>query len=193
MKTQSTVADLLTRVAGRDEKAYDQLRRRLTPHLFAWVRAVVGNSKVSRQILDEVWASFHREARSLSQARRSPEVWLVLQARARGVDWMRTCRGVMPQALARLQSLPTDASWLPDLEDAASLDERHRLLSKVLGQLPPSQARLLDWAVCMGLSEAEIAQRLGEPEGKVQSELRAAFRFVRHRLRAMMGAWTAGI
>ena len=44
-----------------------------------------------------------------------------------------------------------------------------------------------------GYTETEIAQKFGQPLGKVRTELRAAMGFLRHRLRAVMGTWVANI
>ncbi len=193
MKPAPTLEELLARAAERDGDAFRELHRRLAPGFVGLARHCVSNSRVANRIVEDVFARFRHEAKLLSQARRSPEVWLTLETRARAVDWLRAQEGLPGWARTRLESLPADYSWLPTIEDAASLDARRPLLSKVLRQLPPSQSRLLELAVCGGLSEQEIAQKLGEPAGKVKSELRAAFSFLRHRLRAVVGTWTAGI
>jgi len=67
------------------------------------------------------------------------------------------------------------------------------LLKKVMRQLPGHQIEVLSLAVFEGCSEAEIGERLGEPLGQVRTEVRAALRFLRHRLRAVLGEWTANI
>jgi RNA polymerase sigma-70 factor (ECF subfamily) len=193
MRATLTVEELLARAAERDENAFRELHRRLAPRSLRLAREIVSNSKIAHQILDDVFARLKHEVKPLTRARRSPEVWLALETRARAVDWIRARNGSPRWARARLESLPADYSWLPATEEVALLDQRRRLLSKVFGQLPLSQARLVELAVREGLSEQEIAQKLGEPAGKIKSDLRAAIRFLRHRLRAVMGAWTTGI
>ena len=84
-------------------------------------------------------------------------------------------------------------SRLPRPEEIARLEERRELLKKVVNQLPQPQRYALELAVFEGYTEAEIAEKLGEPLGRVQAALRAGMRFLRHRLRAVMGTWAANI
>lgn len=83
--------------------------------------------------------------------------------------------------------------WLPHPQDIALVDARMGLLRKAFGHIPEPQRNALDLAVFGGYTEAEIAERLGEPMGKVRAALRAAFTFVRHRQHAVLGTWTADI
>ena len=96
-----------------------------------------------------------------------------------------------PAAFAFLAGSPQ--CWMPRPEDIALVDARMGLLHKALGQMPEPQRNALDLAVFGGYTEAEIAERLGEPMGKVKAALRAAFTFVRHRQHAVLGTWTADI
>jgi RNA polymerase sigma-70 factor (ECF subfamily) len=84
-------------------------------------------------------------------------------------------------------------AWLPWPEQIARLDERLVLLRKVAGQLPKAQRQALNLAVFAGYTEAEMAEMLGEPLGKVRTALRAAVTFLRHRLHAVVGTWAANI
>ena len=83
--------------------------------------------------------------------------------------------------------------WLPRQEEIALLEERWELLRKVFSQLPKAQRGALELAVFEGYTETEISEKLGEPLGRVKSELRASMRFLRHRLRAVLGIWAANI
>jgi RNA polymerase sigma-70 factor (ECF subfamily) len=84
-------------------------------------------------------------------------------------------------------------SWMPAPADIALVEARLELLLRAIDQMPKPQRRALELAVFDGYSEAEIAARVGEPLGKVNAGLRAAFTFLRHRQRAVLGTWTADI
>jgi DNA-directed RNA polymerase specialized sigma24 family protein len=73
------------------------------------------------------------------------------------------------------------------------LEERLGLLRKVVNQLPKSQRRALELAFFEGRSLEGIAAASGVPQARAATELRAALLFLRHRLRAVMGKWTANI
>ena len=66
-------------------------------------------------------------------------------------------------------------------------------MNRVMKEMPQRQRETLDLTVFKGYTETEIAQKLGEPLGRVKSELRAGMRFLRHRLRAVLGTWAATI
>jgi DNA-directed RNA polymerase specialized sigma24 family protein len=83
--------------------------------------------------------------------------------------------------------------WMPGPEDIALVDARLGLLQKAFNQMPKPQRRALELAVFDAYTESEIAAQLGEPLGKVNAGLRAAFTFLRHRQHAVLGTWTADI
>ena len=82
---------------------------------------------------------------------------------------------------------------LPLPKEIMQIDDRLSLLHKVIDRLPKPQRQALELAVFEGMSEAEIAAKVGEPLGKVQRSLRAAVTFVKHRRRAVCGTWAANI
>ena len=83
--------------------------------------------------------------------------------------------------------------WMPRAEDITLVDDRMGLLQRAFNQIPKPQRYALELAVFGGYTEAEIAEQLGEPLGKVNAGLRAAFSFLRHRQHAVLGTWTADI
>jgi RNA polymerase sigma-70 factor (ECF subfamily) len=83
--------------------------------------------------------------------------------------------------------------WMPRAQDIALVDVRMGLLQRAFNQMPKPQRHALELAVFGGYTESEIAEQLGEPLGKVNAGLRAAFTFLRHRQHAVLGTWTADI
>src|SRR5262249_43674393 len=141
----------------------------------------------------------------------SAAVWLLLEARAAGLERLRSdqrngnaVRQEPAEAsgpnrnrvrnAARAQNLPArDPAWLPAAAAINKLDGRIRILHRAVSRLPLEQRKALDLAVFGGRNEAEIASELGEPLGKVQRSLRAAITFVKHRHRAVNGTWSANL
>src|SRR5208282_4494619 len=104
---------------------------------------------------------------------------------------LRAARG--DEAVPELELNGLLVSWLPRTEEVELVDRRRDLLQKILLQLPKPQRELLEKLVFEGWRETEIAEKQGEPLAKVKSDVRAAMRFLRHRLRAVMGTWGANI
>ena len=83
--------------------------------------------------------------------------------------------------------------WMPREQDIALVDLRMGLLQRAFNQMPKPQRHALELLVFGGYTGSEIAEQLGEPLGKVNAGLRAAFTFLRHRQHAVLGTWTAEI
>ncbi len=157
------------------------------------VRGIVADRTAAEEVVLDVLRQLWKQAPRAQEAPASLAAWLLLTARAAAVDWLRSQRGQPRLAGGRWLSLDQSSSWLPQPARIALLDGRLELLRKVVDQLPPSQRGVLELAVFGGYTESEIAQKVGEPLGRVKSGLRASMRFLRHRLEAVLGTWAANI
>jgi RNA polymerase sigma factor (sigma-70 family) len=83
--------------------------------------------------------------------------------------------------------------WMPRPEDIALVNARLGLLQRAFNQMPKPQRGALELVLFDARTEFEIAAQLGEPLGRVNAGLRAAFTFLRHRQHAVLGTWTADI
>lgn len=194
MKPQApTAEELLAGVAQRDEQALNELYDRFAPRLLGMLSEILPDRSVAEQVLEEVFVRLWREARRHAAMRVSLAAWLFLVARLFAVDRLRAARRLPAFWRDHPDLFQMSLAWLPRPEEIAQLDTRRHLLKKIINQLPEPQRRALELAVFGGYTQAEISKELGEPLGKVKAGLRAAMRFLRHRLRAVMGTWTANI
>ncbi|HLW80264.1 MAG TPA: sigma-70 family RNA polymerase sigma factor [Terriglobia bacterium] len=188
----STAEELLARVAGRDAAALGELYDELAPGLLGLLVHILGDRSTAETALEDVFVELWDQAPAWRPAGASLVARLTLMTRDAAVDRVRVRRAAAPE---RATSDPPHRSpvWLPAPEEIRSLDQRRELLKKILKQLPEAQRRVLELSVFEGYSEAELAAKLGEPLGRVKTELRAAMRFLRHRLRAVLGTWSTNI
>lgn len=191
MKQDSSAEELLSRIAEHDPVALGELYDQYAPSLLGMLVQILGDRSAAEEILEDVFLRAWSEARQFKRGRASLALGLVFMAHARAVERLRT-RKALP-SLAGFYSNRKVPSWMPQPEEIQHLDERQELLKKVLNQLPKPQRDVLELAVFEGLTESEIAARLGEPSARVRAGLLAAMRFLRHRLAAVMGTWTANI
>jgi RNA polymerase sigma-70 factor, ECF subfamily len=191
MKRNSSAEELLSLAAQHDPDAFGELYDQCAPSLLGMLMQILGDRGAAEEILEEVFLRVWGEAQHFSRWGASLAMGLVLMARARAVERLRSEQGLPP--LSRFSTNRKALAWLPKAAEIAHLDERQELLRKVVNQLPKPQRKVLELALFKGLTEEEIAAELGEPSARVTAGMLAAMRFLRHRLAAVMGLWTANI
>jgi RNA polymerase sigma-70 factor, ECF subfamily len=190
--------DLLVRVRKRDRQALGELYDRYAPRLRGMTLRILAERDAADRAVQEAFV-YLWEAVAPASARTVPDgpqgtsaaAWLTLHAHATALARLRAARGGEPAS--EIETNGRLLSWLPRTEEVELVDKRRDLLQKILHQLPKAQRDLLEKLVFEGWRETEIAQKQGEPLAKVKSDVRAAMRFLRHRLRAVMGTWGANI
>jgi RNA polymerase sigma-70 factor (ECF subfamily) len=192
--TQGTTAEeLLAAVCAHDREALGQLYVRFAPSLLGMALRTLGDRGAAEAAVEEVFLRLWSGSREADSRGASVSAYLLLSAHASAVRRLRAQRGLMPSCTIAFENLDACLAWLPHPEEIALLDGRRELLKKLMKQLPASQREALDLVVFQGYTETEIAERLHQPLGRVRSELRAGLRFLRHRLKAVLGTWSANI
>ena len=69
-----------------------------------------------------------------------------------------------------------------DPASGAEVSERRALVRQALLALPPEQREVLELAYFRGLSQTEIAERMGQPLGTIKTRVRLAMEKLRDRL-----------
>lgn len=169
---QAQTADvaLLTSIARGDEQALAQLYDRYRGILFGLLVRILNSREEAEDVLQEVFLQVWRRAEDFDEKRGKPFTWLVTLARSRGIDRLRSlgARDRVAQASAREAS--------DEISDAASdtfRSEQRELVTSALAQLPEEQKRPLMLAYFDGLTQSEIAAKLGSPLGTVKTRMRA--------------------
>lgn len=195
MAEASTADGLSTRIAERDASALGELYDALAPGLMGLLLRILGERSEAEQVLDEIFLQLWDKPPAARSDRTSVTARLVVMAHASAVERLRRRRATASDGAPHTNGhLPRASSaWLPRPEDIAALDERRELLRRIMKQISGTQRQALELAVFEGYTEAELAEKLGEPLGKVKTELRAAMRFLRHRVRAVLGTWSTSI
>jgi len=193
MVEEQTAEALLARVAERDAGALGKLYALCGPGLLGMALQILPDRRAAEEVVESAFVRLWNEARHQAHAGHSVAAWLLITTRNAAIERRRAERQLPALARRPLRPPPYLFSRLPRPEEIARLEERRELLKKVVNQLPQPQRYALELAVFEGYTEAEIAEKLGEPLGRVQAALRAGMRFLRHRLRAVMGTWAANI
>jgi RNA polymerase sigma-70 factor (ECF subfamily) len=170
---------LLKAIAARDEAALAQLYDHYRVILFGLLMRILSNREEAEDVLQEVFLQVWRKAEDFDENRGRPFTWLVTLARSRGIDRLRTLA-------ARDRVAEAGAKEVVDAVSDAATDafksEQRGLVNKALAQLPDEQKRPLMLAYFDGLTQSEIATRLGAPLGTVKTRMRTGMMNLREQL-----------
>jgi RNA polymerase sigma-70 factor (ECF subfamily) len=172
---------LLKAIAARNEAALAELYDRYRAILFGLLMRILNNREEAEDVLQEVFLQVWRKATDFDENRGRPFTWLVTLARSRGIDRLRTLASRERVAEAGAKEVSEEVS---DAATDAFKSEQRGLVTKALSQLPDEQKRPLMLAYFDGLTQSEIATRLGAPLGTVKTRMRTGL----IRLREMLAS-----
>lgn len=142
----------------------------------------------AEEVVVDTFAQAWRDAARFEIGRGSVAAWLATIARSRALDVIRsrTRRGRLADAAeAEGGDAPAMGSGYASPVANVLADERARRIRDALMELPDSQRTAIDLAYFEGLSQSEIAERLGEPLGTVKTRVRLGLRKMRELLTAL--------
>jgi RNA polymerase sigma-70 factor, ECF subfamily len=178
-RAQEDDVALLKAIAARNEAALAELYDRYRAILFGLLMRILNNREEAEDVLQEVFLQVWRKATDFDENRGRPFTWLVTLARSRGIDRLRTLASRERVAEAGAKEVSEEVS---DAATDAFKSEQRGLVTKALSQLPDEQKRPLMLAYFDGLTQSEIAARLGAPLGTVKTRMRTGLMNLRELL-----------
>jgi RNA polymerase sigma-70 factor (ECF subfamily) len=177
-----TDAVLVRQVAERRPEALGELYDRYAPLLTGLAFRVLGSRTDAEEVLQDVFLHVWNQAARYDPARSSVSTWLVLIARSRAIDRLRS-RRVVERTLEAAQHESGDGHASPEGADNVLMAERRERVRRELAGLPAEQRQVLELAFFQGLSQSEIAGRTGIPLGTVKTRTLLAMKKLRQALR----------
>jgi RNA polymerase sigma-70 factor (ECF subfamily) len=172
---------LLERIAGGDQDAVAELYDRHARRAYGLALRVTADPTLAEDAVQEAFCAIWRRADSFRTSRGSATSWLLALVHHKAVDVVRReqarRRPVRPEELERPEPVT------PEQQVLASEDGRRARLA--LAQLPEEQQRLLSMLYLDGLTQREVAGRLGVPLGTVKSRTHVAMGALRRALHAV--------
>jgi RNA polymerase sigma-70 factor (ECF subfamily) len=169
---QAEDVESLRLIVSGDQGAAAGLYDRHSRALYSLILRILGDEGEAEDVLQEVFVQAFRQAGRYDAARGAVAAWLLMMARSRAIDRLRTRRTRVEGRTGEVQVLDD----LPDAQpDAASVmldEEQTRLVREALGELPLLQRVAIELAYYEGLSHTEIAARLEQPLGTVKTRIR---------------------
>ncbi len=160
--------DLLRRIAGGSGDALGAFYDRYSSLVWGLLRRMLGEGGEAEEVMQEAFLQVWREANRYNPERATPRGWLLLIARSRALDRLRKRSALQrrEEAIAKESSARAIA---PLGSRRLEYRESRERISSALDRLPREQRRVIELAFFQGLSQTEIAARLGAPLGTVKS------------------------
>lgn len=173
-------------LAQGDVRALEALYERHGRALYSLAVKMLADPDLAEEIVQESFLKLWQRPGTFDPTRGRLITWLLGVTHHRAVDLLRRQR----LERQRLQEAARDGTGEPLVERSEDPEERawstlrQEAVAGALAALPPNQREPLELAYFQGLTQAEIAARLGEPLGTIKTRMRLALRKLRSALRA---------
>jgi RNA polymerase sigma-70 factor, ECF subfamily len=172
---------LLNRLASGDVEAVSELYDLYAARVFGLALRIVGNRTDAEDVVQEVFSQAWRTAGQYQPQRGSVAAWLMVIARTRAIDRLRS-RRASDEPLPETDHHEFSSSAPAPGDELIAREQADQVRSAVM-LLPDEQRRALELAYFEGLSQSEIAAKLQTPLGTVKTRIRTALTSLRRSLR----------
>ncbi|HEV2799727.1 MAG TPA: sigma-70 family RNA polymerase sigma factor [Pyrinomonadaceae bacterium] len=183
----STDTELLHAIARGDESALAALYDRYNSILLGLLLRILHSRVEAEDVLQEVFLQIWQRAANFDETRGRAFTWMVTLARSRAIDRLRSLQSRQRADDAALRDAPEQVG---DASDDAYHAEQREIVRAALAEIPEEQRRALLLAYFEGLTQSEIAARLGQPLGTVKTRMRSGLGKLRDLLDERLGAGT---
>jgi RNA polymerase sigma-70 factor (ECF subfamily) len=176
-------AELARRLQRREPQAMADLYDRFGRLAYSLIFSIVRDTGVSEDLVQETFLRVWNRAAGFNPERGALGPWLLAVARNRAIDYIRSARAKMDRNLFELDE-HGGASLFVDMEREVLSADAARRIKAAMAKLNPNQQRVIELAYYEGLSQTEMAERLGQPLGTVKTWVRTALKHLKDELGA---------
>jgi RNA polymerase sigma-70 factor (ECF subfamily) len=175
-------AALLHRMADGDESALAALYDRWVERVHTVAFWILKDPDDAEDVVEETFWQAWRTAARYDRTRSAGSTWLIMIARSRALDRLRSQRR-RDRWTGKADGLMRGAGDETEVSTGEPRAEEHYAsLAQALGALPLEQRQVLELAFFRGLSHSEIAAETAQPLGTVKTRIRLAMDKLRQRL-----------
>jgi len=178
--------NLVTRMQRRDPNALAELYDRYGRVTFSLIVRIVRDAGTAEDLVQETFLRVWNRVHGFDAQKGSIGPWLLAVARNRAIDYLRSAGGRERNAVEYEE---TDHPALYcDMERDLLSSDRVRRVKTAVEKLSPNHRQVIELAHFEGLSQTEMAERMGQPLGTVKTWVRAALKTLRDELGAVVTA-----
>ena len=177
---------LVARMQRRDPSALAELYDRYGRVTFSLIVRVVRDAGIAEDLVQETFLRVWNRVHGFDAQKGSIGPWLLAVARNRAIDYLRSAGGRERNAV-EFEETDHPALYC-DMERELLTSDKVRRVKTAVEKLPPNHREVIELAYFEGLSQTEMAERMGQPLGTVKTWVRAALKTLRDELGAVVPA-----
>jgi RNA polymerase sigma factor (sigma-70 family) len=174
--------DLLAGLAAGRIEALDALYERYKTMAYGIARRITGDDSLAEDVVQDAFLGAWRSADRYVAGRGSVKTWLLAIVHHRAIDAIRRRKPASELPEEADGSRTPGPLMVPDVWGEVSGRLDADAVRAALAALPALQRQALELAYFGGLSQTEMADRLGVPLGTVKSRVRLALVSMRREL-----------
>ena len=175
----STDEELMRRAAAGDSAAFDEFGHRFRPRLSGLARRLTKNTSDAEELVQETLLKAWRNAARFDATRGCVATFVFTIARNVATDqWRRSAVRPVTEAMPE-HGEPAGRVAAPEMSDALITG---LAVADALGRLSSTHREVVELAYFGGLSQSELAERLGIPLGTVKTRTFHALKALRAEL-----------
>src|SRR5437764_7334659 len=186
IRTPAGDPDLVARLQRRDPQALAELYDRYGRLVYALILRVVRASGVAEDLVQETFLRVWNRVHGFDAEKGAIGPWLLAVARNRAIDYLRSAGGRERNALEFEEN--DHPALYTDMERDILLSDSARRVKSAMEKLSAQQRQVIELAYFEGLSQSEMAERMGQPLGTIKTWVRSALKTLRDDLGAMAPA-----
>jgi RNA polymerase sigma-70 factor (ECF subfamily) len=173
--------NLAERLKRREPDAMAQLYDSYGKLAFSLIYRIVRDVGVAEDLVQETFLRVWNRAQGFDAGRGALGPWLLAVARNRAIDYIRSSGGKMARGSLDLEYAEHPSTFVNFESDLLTRDREMRV-RKAVDRLNENQRHVIELAYFEGLSQSEMAERMGQPLGTVKTWVRSALKNLREEL-----------
>ena len=172
--------ELIERLRQRDPGAMAELYDRYGRMIYSLTLRVVRDHAAAEDLVQETFIRIWTRAQSIHEKTVTLGPWLLAVARNRAIDHFRSAGG-RERKNVELEEIHHPRLYSQVESDLLASDKTRRVRA-AMEKLAPNYRQVMELAYFEGLSQSEMAEKLGQPLGTIKTWVRAALRNLREEL-----------
>jgi RNA polymerase sigma-70 factor (ECF subfamily) len=170
--------ELARRLQRRDPRAMANFYDRFGRLAYSVIFAIVRDSAIAEDLVQETFLRAWNRVHAFDARRGALGPWVLTIARNRAIDHIRSRSARMDRNAYKLD-VREHPSLFVDMERDLLNTDHARAIATAIAKLNTNQQKVIELAYYEGLSQTEMADRMGEPLETVKTWVRAALKHLR--------------